>query len=797
MNFVRGLAFNPWVIPWVWPWAFTFLLIYWLVFIAWCWELRATIFFRSVADLVGELKSCQSAAHERLKSLVSGRRPTLPWARPLVLLIGSLFLSVGIVASITPVSLSSQLDRICPMPGDTRALDLSEQTGFGARKENPFTAAHWWGLSPGKHMARAIKKRSGDDVEEPLALSRPASSTGAMSGGRRPITYKGVLLLNPPCVMEKEGGVQEGCPHPRTGMESIGECQVLCSSTPECTGWVYNSLNECFLKGGKELAFAQETWKDGTSWSSAKSFGHPYRFLSKPQAAMPKCTMATWPVAVRPRGLRRLRDALFSVKGVYRKSGRWGAMNAGTKRGSEPWGNTVMISFATADSLGMLSNLHCSIRHHGFDYALGAIGPQAVSWGASHSAATIDLLGLSGLEVNSSSVSCAKLALVYWMLRNRMDALVVDPDVAFVRDPFPSLAALARTGADVLVATGTATRGCLPTYPCAVRQAARERASELFTGSVEACRADAGAVWSHQQLRCACEGWESDPVESHGARPIPTKADGFVNMGFVWLRSRTTVKRLTKQMSFEIVSSDTHGVQQAMHAAMCSSEPWKYDHNSSSRHRLRLGFIDSRVVTIAPVAVGSTLSEYLARAKDAQAASRKAPGLARAFCASVAGTAALLSPYVLHNTWNEPASASAKEVFFRNLAAFTTTLNGASSRSLQAGAAAPDRRRMIGDLLLAWRACGLPRVASCMGGADARVSLLKSAVGHQPGLPRPGAQRHRPRFSGGFSAPSRAPWRQVNRSTIPTRFKWRSNRARAGHGQDEEAPLGSRTTHAP
>ena len=65
-------------------------------------------------------------------------------------------------------------------------------------------------------------------------------------------------LRNGPCA---------GCPHPQRGVQRKRHCVKLCSQHAGCTGWVFNSLGECFIKGGP-LEWHMEKWTGGTTWAS-------------------------------------------------------------------------------------------------------------------------------------------------------------------------------------------------------------------------------------------------------------------------------------------------------------------------------------------------------------------------------------------------------------------------------------------------------------------------------------------------------------------------------------------------
>ena len=91
---------------------------------------------------------------------------------------------------------------------------------------------------------------------------------------------EGYNLLNRPC---------RGCPHPARDVADWSACRQLCDrwrppsgitasrgSPDECTGWVYNSNSQCYLKGGV-LQWKREAHEwGGTTWSGpASSSGSP------------------------------------------------------------------------------------------------------------------------------------------------------------------------------------------------------------------------------------------------------------------------------------------------------------------------------------------------------------------------------------------------------------------------------------------------------------------------------------------------------------------------------------------
>ena len=113
---------------------------------------------------------------------------------------------------------------------------------------------------------------------QPLCALRRAEMYHPVKSERGAI--EGYNLLNPACTH---------CPHPARDVADWSACRQLCDrwrplsgitasrgSPDECTGWVYNSNSQCYLKGGV-LQWKREAYEwGGTTWSGpASSSGSP------------------------------------------------------------------------------------------------------------------------------------------------------------------------------------------------------------------------------------------------------------------------------------------------------------------------------------------------------------------------------------------------------------------------------------------------------------------------------------------------------------------------------------------
>ena len=78
---------------------------------------------------------------------------------------------------------------------------------------------------------------------------------------RNNITFaqQGWNLRNAPC---------QGCPHPLSyKVQHKGVCARMCQSyAAVCTGWVWNTLGKCYIKGGI-LKWTKATWTGGITWA--------------------------------------------------------------------------------------------------------------------------------------------------------------------------------------------------------------------------------------------------------------------------------------------------------------------------------------------------------------------------------------------------------------------------------------------------------------------------------------------------------------------------------------------------
>mmetsp|Transcript_55904 Transcript_55904/g.92487 ORF Transcript_55904/g.92487 Transcript_55904/m.92487 type:complete len:402 (+) Transcript_55904:92-1297(+) len=72
----------------------------------------------------------------------------------------------------------------------------------------------------------------------------------------------GYLISSNPC---------EGCPHPEIDVISAEACMNLCSKFELCTGWTWNSMNRCYLKGNSKLAFRRVWPKDHITVSGQRN----------------------------------------------------------------------------------------------------------------------------------------------------------------------------------------------------------------------------------------------------------------------------------------------------------------------------------------------------------------------------------------------------------------------------------------------------------------------------------------------------------------------------------------------
>ena len=75
-----------------------------------------------------------------------------------------------------------------------------------------------------------------------------------------PGVWRGWMLINHPCT---------ACPHPVRQVASFAACSAICQQLWHrgCTSWLYNSMGDCYIKGGAPSWQPEHFTFNGTTWA--------------------------------------------------------------------------------------------------------------------------------------------------------------------------------------------------------------------------------------------------------------------------------------------------------------------------------------------------------------------------------------------------------------------------------------------------------------------------------------------------------------------------------------------------
>ena len=264
---------------------------------------------------------------------------------------------------------------------------------------------------------------------------------------------------------------------------------------------------------------------------------------------------------------REVERTLLHVRGIYRNQRR-------------AWQASVLITLSNAATLPMLRMQHCQLQRHGLMSAVAALdaatlrwarsaGTPAFSvaaWGFSQSRFTNKQLKLG--DQGPSGLACTKIGLMRSAVATGLDPLLLDADVAFLRDPLPLLAPLVlehRVAA--LYQSG---------LDAAQLAALVQRAGDTSIFRSFIYQTNSLVLNPVSRLR-VCRAWPQEWPHLHNVstsqRPhlLPDVPHGFLNGGFVWLKAGKKGLNYTSACITNLRENVRWDDQMAQQAAFCDA----------------------------------------------------------------------------------------------------------------------------------------------------------------------------------------------------------------------------------